>query len=125
LRICWNKVLINSNRTNITIHKLTTKNIKELQLSDRLQAFFESQEMYDYKSHFKLNGIPIGGANSTGLVAVNAVAGLAATHSLAKQFAEELWNASIPSGQYHYYDSMLYLLGMLYCSGQFRIWSPQ
>ena len=101
------------------------KDIRERQLSDRLQTFFESQGISDYKSHFKLNGTPVGGAHSTGLVAMNATASLAATHQRAKQFVEALWNTPIPSGQYRYYDGMLYMLGMLNCGGQFRIWPPQ
>jgi oligosaccharide reducing-end xylanase len=101
------------------------KDIRERQLSDRLQAFFESQGMSDYQSHFKLDGTRLGGAHSTGLVAMNAVASLAATHERSRQFVEALWNTSIPSGRHRYFDGMLYLLGMLNCSGQFRIWSPQ
>jgi oligosaccharide reducing-end xylanase len=101
------------------------KDIRERQLSDRLQAFFESQGISDYKSHFKLDGTPIGGAHSTGLIAMNAAAGLAATHERSKQFIEELWNAPVPSEQHRYYDGMLYMLGMLHCSGQFRIWPPR
>jgi oligosaccharide reducing-end xylanase len=101
------------------------KDIGERQLSDRLQAFFESQGVSDYKSHFKLDGTPVGGAHSTGLVAMNATASLAATHQRAKQFVEALWNTPIPSGQYRYYDGMLYMLGMLNCGGQFCIWPPQ
>jgi oligosaccharide reducing-end xylanase len=101
------------------------KDVREGQLSDRLQAFFESQGMSDYKSHFKLDGTLVGGGHSTGLVAMNAVAGLAATHPRSRQFVEALWNAPVPSGQYRYYDGMLYMLGMLHCGGQFRIWSPE
>jgi oligosaccharide reducing-end xylanase len=101
------------------------KDSRQQQLSNRLQAFFESQGISDYRSHFKLDGTPIGGAHTTGLVAMNATASLAATHGRAKQFVEALWNTSIPSGQYRYFDGMLYLLGMLNCSGQFRIWPPQ
>jgi oligosaccharide reducing-end xylanase len=101
------------------------KDIREQQLSDRIQAFFESQGMSDYKSHFKLDGTPTGGVHSTGLVAMNATASLAATHERSKHFVEALWNTPIPSGQYRYFDGMLYMLGMLHCSGQFRIWSPQ
>ena len=85
----------------------------------------EAKLISDYKSHFKLDGTPIGGSHSTGLVSMNATASLAATHERAKLFVEELWNTPIPSGQYRYFDGMLYLLGMLNCSGQFRIWSPQ
>ncbi|MBN1804131.1 MAG: hypothetical protein JW837_02660 [Sedimentisphaerales bacterium] len=101
------------------------KDSGQQQLSDRLQAFFESQGMSDYKSHFKLDGTLVGGGHSTGLVAMNATASLTATHQRAKQFVEVLWNTPIPSGRYRYFDGMLYLLGMLNCSGQFRIWPPQ
>jgi len=101
------------------------KDIRERQLSDRLQEFFESQGISDYKSHFKLDGKPIGGAHSTGLIAMNAAAGLAATHERSKLFIEELWNTSVPSGPHRYYDGMLYMLGMLHCGGQFRIWPPR
>ncbi|TSA54736.1 MAG: glycoside hydrolase, partial [Planctomycetaceae bacterium] len=103
----------------------SAKHIREQQLSDRLQMFFGSQGMSDYKSHFKLDGTLVGGGHSTRLLAMNATASLAATHERAKQFVEALWDTSIPSGRYRYYDGMLYLLGMLNCSGQFRIWSPQ
>ncbi len=53
---------------------------------------------------------------------MNAVASLAATQPRARQFVEALWNLTIPSGRYRYYDGMLYLLGLLHCSGEFRIW---
>ncbi len=63
--------------------------------------------------------------HSTALVATNAVAGLAATNPRAVKFVEELWNAAIPSGQFRYYDGMWYLLGLLHCSGEFRVWTPK
>jgi len=101
------------------------KDVRQRQLSDRLQAFFKSQGMSDYRSHFTLDGNMVGGGHSTGLVAMNAVASLAATHECAQKFVEALWNTPIPSGRYRYYDGILYLLGMLNCGGQFRIWPPQ
>jgi endo-1,4-beta-D-glucanase Y len=33
--------------------------------------------------------------------------------------------AGAASGQLRYYDGMLYLLSLLRCSGQFRIWTPR
>ena len=81
--------------------------------------------MSDYHSHFALDGTNGSGDHSTGLVAMNATASLAATHKRARQFVKALWNTPIPSGRYRYYDGMLYMLGMLHCGGQFRIWSPQ
>ncbi|MGD8786714.1 MAG: glycosyl hydrolase family 8, partial [Phycisphaerales bacterium] len=101
------------------------KDVRQKELSDRLQAFFESQGISDYSNQFTLDGNPTGNDHSAGLVAMNAVASLAATHSRSKQFVEELWNLSVPTGQYRYYDGMLYLFAMLNCSGNYRIWPPQ
>jgi oligosaccharide reducing-end xylanase len=56
---------------------------------------------------------------------MNAVASLAADDPRAGRFVTAFWNAPIPTGQYRYYDGMLYLLGLLHCSGEFRIWIPQ
>ena len=63
--------------------------------------------------------------HSIGLVATNAVASLAATDPRAKEFVKALWDAPVPSGQYRYYDGMLYLMGLLHCSGEFRVWTPR
>lgn len=101
------------------------QDVRERQLSDRLQAFFESQGMTNYSDRFTLNGKPIGNDHSAGLVAMNAVASLAATNPRSKQFVKELWKTPIPSGHWRYYNGMLYLMGMLHCSGVFRVWPPQ
>lgn len=102
------------------------KDIREQKLSDRLQAFFESRGINNYESHFTLDGRqPLIEYHSPGLVAMNAAASLAATHERSKRFVEALWNTPVPSGKYRYYDGMLYMLAMLNCSGQFRIWSPE
>jgi oligosaccharide reducing-end xylanase len=101
------------------------KDARERELSDRLQTFFESKGFSTYGNQFTLAGSQLAGEHSTGLIAMNAVASLAATHPRAKQFVEALWNAEVPSGQQRYYDGLLYLMGMLHCSGEFRIWSPE
>ncbi|MBN1973974.1 MAG: xylanase [Sedimentisphaerales bacterium] len=101
------------------------KDAGERELSDRIQSFFESQGISDYKSIYTLDGMPIGGDYSQGLVAMNAAASLAATNARAQKFVKELWNASIPVGQYRYYDGMLYMLALLHCSGEFKIWAPK
>jgi oligosaccharide reducing-end xylanase len=56
---------------------------------------------------------------------MNAVASLAATNPRAKQFVEALWNTPVPTGQWRYYDGMLYLLAWLHCSGEFQVWMPR
>jgi TolB protein len=98
---------------------------RERELSDRIQAFFESKGVDTYGNRWALDGSAELEANhSTALVATNAVASLAATHARAAMFVEALWKADIPAGQYRYYDGMWYLMGLLHCSGQYRIWTP-
>ena len=53
---------------------------------------------------------------------MNTVACLASTNDNTKDFVEDLWNVEIPTGKYRYYDGMLYMLGMLQVSGNFRIY---
>jgi oligosaccharide reducing-end xylanase len=101
------------------------KDIREPQLSDRLQAFFESKGIPSYGNRFKLDGTQFGNDHSTGLVAMNAVASLATNHPRARQFVEALWDTPIPTGQLRYYDGMLYMLALLHCGGEFRIWAPK
>ncbi len=106
---------------------------RERELSDRIQAFFESQGMEEYRSGYQLDGQPLAnrrggggrGGHSTALTATNAVTSLAATNPRAKKFVEALWDAEIPSGRGRYYDGMWYMMGLLHCSGQFRIWTPK
>ncbi len=100
------------------------KDLRQCELSDRLQSFFESQGMNDYVNCYTIDGVPASNNRSTGLVAMNAVASLAATHPRSKAFTKAFWEAPVPTGQYRYYDGMLYMLGMLHCSGNFRIWTP-
>ena len=97
---------------------------EEQELSNRIQAFFLSQGLSTYGDVYTLDGKPLQDHHSTGLVATNAVASLAATNPSAKDFVKALWDAPVPSGQLRYYDGMLYLLSMLHCSGRFRIWVP-
>jgi endo-1,4-beta-D-glucanase Y len=101
------------------------KDSREQDLSDRLQAFFEAQGLASYGSRFTLDGHPFGQEHTTGLVAMNAVASLAARHPRARQFVEALWNTPIPAGPRRYYDGMLYLLALLHCGGEFRVWAPR
>jgi endo-1,4-beta-D-glucanase Y len=94
-------------------------------LSDRLQAFFESKGLATYGNRWTLDGLAELETNhSPALVATNAVASLAATHPRAARFVDALWNAEIPAGQYRYYDGLWHLMGLMHCSGDYRIWTP-
>jgi oligosaccharide reducing-end xylanase len=92
--------------------------------SNRLLEFFYSQGIGKYGNQYTLDGKKLADDHSPGLVAMNAVAALAATSDCRKDFVEEFWNTPIPSGPYRYYDGMLYMLGMLQVSGNFRIYDP-
>ena len=89
---------------------------------NRLLDFFSSQGINAYGNQYTLRGKELGKDHSTGLVAMNAVAAFAATNENRKDFVEALWNARVPTGFYRYYDGMLYMLGMLQVSGNFRIY---
>ena len=98
------------------------KDPRERELSDKLQAFFESQGT-NYGCQFTLDGKQFEARHAQGLVAENAVASLAATDSVrAKQFVEALWNTPTPDGIERYYEGLLYMMSLLHCSGEFRIW---
>jgi oligosaccharide reducing-end xylanase len=102
------------------------KDPREQELSNRLQSFFSSQGMDTYGTQYTLDGQCLDKGHAKGLVATNAVVSLAATHHLAKDFTEALWNTPIPSEfNERYYDGLLYLMAMLHCSGEFRIWNPE
>jgi len=92
--------------------------------SDRLQAFFERQGLWTYVNRYHLDGRPIENQRSLGLAAANAVASLAATDVRAWRFVDELWSARVPHGLWRYYDGMLYMMGLLHTSGQFRPYFP-
>lgn len=98
---------------------------RQKELSNRLQQFFLAQGLENYPSQFTLAGRSLSQNHSPGLVAMNAVASLAADHPRATDFVTAFWNTPVPTGEFRYYDGMLYLLALLHCSGEFRIWSPQ
>jgi oligosaccharide reducing-end xylanase len=89
-----------------------------------LLRFFAAQGIHTYGNQYTLEGKLLSKDHSTGLVAMNAVAALAASDPLQNEFVRELWQAPVPSGRYRYYDGMLYMLGLLQCSGNFRIYDP-
>jgi oligosaccharide reducing-end xylanase len=100
-------------------------------LSARLQQFFATKGIGKYAGIYSLDGQDLATSSKAnpyspaGLVAMNAVASLAAPDSdQSRRFVEALWEQPIPSGQSRYYDGILYLLGLLHASGEFRIWKP-
>jgi oligosaccharide reducing-end xylanase len=58
--------------------------------------------------------------NGAATVGCNATLGFALPASSGKPFVDKLWSTAVPSG--NYWDGVLYMLGMLHVSGNFRIW---
>lgn len=101
------------------------KDPNEQVLSDRIQSFFAARGVTKYGDIYTLDGREVSNRHSPGLVATNAVASLAATNPVAKEFVKALWDEPIPSGQLRYYDGMLYIMSLMHCGGRFRIWGPK
>lgn len=94
--------------------------------SDTLENFLTKQGINTYASGYSLDGTPLQSAlyHSQGLVAMNSTSAISATNSNSLDFVKAFWNTGFPSGQWRYYDGMLYTLGFLYDSGNFKIWWP-
>ena len=97
----------------------------QVEQSNRVLTFLASQGIDSYPNQFALDGTPLSGDHSTGLVSMAAVAALAVDRETGEPFVQALWDTQIPSGKWRYYDGMLYMLGMLHVSGNFKIYIPQ
>jgi len=91
--------------------------------SNSVLDFLSSQGMGSYPNQYTITGEPLSADHSPGLVSMAAVAALAASPEKGQPFVQALWNTDIPSGKWRYYDGMLYFLGLLHVSGNFRIYS--
>jgi oligosaccharide reducing-end xylanase len=96
----------------------------QVEQSNRVLGFLASQGMDSYPNQFTLDGKPLSADHSTGLVSMAAVAALAADCETGEPFVQELWQAQVPSGRWRYYDGVLYMLGLLHVSGNFKIYTP-
>jgi len=96
---------------------------RQQELSDHLLSFFRAQGK-GYPNQYTIDGKPTSGDHSSGLASMNAVATLASKTGEG-DFVEALWNQPIPTGQWRYYDGMLYLMALLHVSGEFRVYPPQ
>jgi len=100
------------------------KNNWAITQSNRLLDFFAKKGINTYGSMFTLDGETLSDNHNPGLVAMNAVACLASTNDNRTNFLEELWDTPIPIEEGRYYDGLLYMLGMLQVSGNFKIYDP-
>jgi oligosaccharide reducing-end xylanase len=113
--------------SNVAVdHLWFRKDPWQVEQSDRMLAFFDAQGP-SYTALYKLEGTPIPShPRGVGLAAMNAAAALAARDAeVRERFVADLWMMSAPTGKWRYYDGMLYLLGMLQVSGNFRVYQPR
>jgi oligosaccharide reducing-end xylanase len=103
------------------------KDPRQCELSDRLQAFFESQGLDTYGDNWALDGKVLRERHSPGLVSTNGVASLAsADRKRAAKFVDELWKLDVPSSKvFRYYDGLLYMMSLLHASGRFQVIAPR
>jgi endo-1,4-beta-D-glucanase Y len=102
------------------------KAANEKVLVDRLQGFMNGQGVTSFKNTYSLSGTALDNNHDSGHMAMLATASLAATNSTrAAAFVKELWNnGQIPTGQYRYYSGLLYFMGLLHTSGNFKVYKP-
>jgi len=98
------------------------KDKRAVEHADRLLGFFNKQGIGKYGTLYTLDGKSLNNDHSAGLVAMNAAGCLVSTYDKRKEFVDEFWNLPLPEGRYRYYDGMLYMLGLLAVSGNFRIY---
>jgi len=97
----------------------------QVEQSNRMLDFFYSQGIYKYANQYTLDGRPLSSDHSPGLVAMNAVVAMASTSEHRRDFVQALWDTSIPTGKWRYYDGLLYQIALLHVSGNFRIYPRQ
>jgi len=100
------------------------KSGSEPELINRVHKFFMNEGIRTYGNQYTVEGKKLDLPHSAGLVACNAVGVLACNRVEAWQFIDDFYNTPIPSGTYRYYDGLLYLMGYLHLSGNFKIYKP-
>ncbi len=90
--------------------------------SNKILDFFYNEGLENYVDQYTLDGIKLSENNSPGLIAMNAVAGLASTNSNKIYFVKALWELSIPDDDLRYYNGTLYMMALLHVSGNFKIY---
>lgn len=101
------------------------KDPKAVAFVDRMIRFFDSEKKKNnggYFNRYELSGTPRPGSDlfSNGLIATNGFGAMISTEPSAKAFVQDFWDLPVPSGQWRYYNGMLYALALLYASGQLK-----
>ena len=91
--------------------------------TDNIQNFMFNQGVTTFGSEYCIDGsCEPTNYHESGHVGMLAAAGLAGTTTHVWDFVNHFYSVAIPTGTYRYYDGMLYFLGLLQTSGNFRIY---
>ncbi|MBQ0063879.1 MAG: hypothetical protein KBS94_07695 [Prevotella sp.] len=96
----------------------------EVTIIGKLFDFFKKEGIESYGSEYQLNGKKLSSDHSPGLVACNAAGALACNNKVIWDILDNCQTASMTWGRYRYYDGMLYFLGYLAATGNFKIYKP-
>ena len=95
----------------------------EITNTDKLQNFMAGQGVTTFGSEYCLNAsCEPTNYHEAGHVGMVAAAGLAGTTGHVYEFVNHFYSVTIPTGTYRYYDGLLYFIGLLQSSGNFRIY---
>ncbi len=86
--------------------------------NERLLDFFLSIGIEDYVAEYYSNGLPYNGFNTLAHRSLVALAAGTSRKPEHDAFLEDLLVQEIPTGQFRYYDGLLYLLALIVLSGQ-------
>jgi len=95
----------------------------QAELANRVLNFFSSEGIASYGSTFDTDGSPLDTSHAAALVSVNGALSVAtASNANRKAFVQAVWDQPIPTGDYRYYEGLLYLMSMLILSGQMQVY---
>jgi oligosaccharide reducing-end xylanase len=93
---------------------------RQVDEAERALAFFATQGVNNIALRYNIDGtrlaVPAGTSPAT--TAMIASLGLIAPLEASRPFLQWVWDKSTPTGQYRYYDGMLYLLSLLALGGE-------
>ena len=95
---------------------------RELEVCDRLIAFFVSVGIGTYGSSFELEGAVVESMRDPALVVVNGVAALPSTHSARVDFMRRVWDMPTVKGEPRYYSGILTLFSLMVLGGQMQVY---
>jgi len=104
-------------------HHLFAKDPWQTTWAAKYAAFFASAR--PTADEFRLDGSVVrefASGASKAMVSQNALVALGVPADDGTPFVRTLWDMSVPTGQYRYYDGLLHLFALLHASGNFRLW---